>query len=344
MVAVRKSYAGAAVATTLNGAIAGGATTIVVGNGSSYPDGSAGPFVICLDRGLGTEEKVLISARTGNSMAVAASGRGFDGTVAVGHANAAPVEHVLDRETIDQANRLANLLTAKGDLFVRDATDVQRLAVGVNGSPLLADSVQTLGLKWGAAAAVLADGSVPFSALIAGPATDPVGANDLSRKAYVDAKVLAGDNAEAAARAAGDLGQVRRSAQATRAAGQTLTTGVVANISFDTETWDSDAYITVPSISFIIPAGLAGIYVISGSLFNSTGFATLMQVEGTSGMLFRAQQKDNQTGLFAGSIQCSAGSTIAYLPVGEAVVMKAYQNSGSNMNVTAVLNLTRVCL
>lgn len=143
---IRKSYGGAVSATTLNGAISGAATSIVVTNGTTYPDGSAGKFVIAIDRGLATEEKVLITSRAGNTLTV--SNRGYDGTAAQAHADLAVVEHVLDAVTVDEANRLSSLLTVKGDLYVRDATDVQRLAVGANDRRLVADSAQTTGLRW----------------------------------------------------------------------------------------------------------------------------------------------------------------------------------------------------
>lgn len=47
---------------------------------------------------------------------------------------------------------LKSLLTTKGDLFVRDASTVNRLSVGTDGHILTADSAQALGVKWAAAA------------------------------------------------------------------------------------------------------------------------------------------------------------------------------------------------
>ena len=43
-------------------------------------------------------------------------------------------------------------------------------------------------VAWANTEAIWADGSVAFTAIPSGPASDPTGANELSRKAYVDAK------------------------------------------------------------------------------------------------------------------------------------------------------------
>lgn len=48
--------------------------------------------------------------------------------------------------------------TTKGDLLVRSASELGRLAVGTNGHVLTADSAATLGVKWAAAAGGVADG------------------------------------------------------------------------------------------------------------------------------------------------------------------------------------------
>jgi hypothetical protein len=45
---------------------------------------------------------------------------------------------------------LADPTTTKGDLLVRGVTVIARLAVGADGTSLLADSTQTLGVRWGA--------------------------------------------------------------------------------------------------------------------------------------------------------------------------------------------------
>lgn len=104
----RKSFAGAAPRTTLNGSITNVSTVIVVTSGTGYPSGGTNPFVIVIDRGLASEEKVLVQSRSGTSLTVASSGRGYDGTTATSHADGAYLEHVLDADTLDEANAHVN--------------------------------------------------------------------------------------------------------------------------------------------------------------------------------------------------------------------------------------------
>jgi hypothetical protein len=105
---IRKSYGGAAAATVIVGTITVGSVTITALDASTYPDGSAGPFVIRLDAGQSNEEKVLISTRVGNLLNVLE--RAYDGTVAVSHSDVS-LTHCLDSHTINQANQMANVGT-----------------------------------------------------------------------------------------------------------------------------------------------------------------------------------------------------------------------------------------
>jgi len=103
-----RDFAGAAKRTTLTGDITSTATTINVVDASGYPSAATGPFSISLDLGLAGEEKVLISARSGNTLTVAASGRGYDGTSASSHNNGAGVDHVLTAIDMREANAHVN--------------------------------------------------------------------------------------------------------------------------------------------------------------------------------------------------------------------------------------------
>lgn len=149
---IQKDFAGGAAATAITSSINTTALSFAVGDGSSYPTGPT-PFVIVVDRGLATEEKMLVGSRASNTFTI--TERGYDGSSAQSHASGAIVEHCLDAHTIYQANRLANLQTTKGDLIGYSGTTTNRVAAGANDTVLVADSAQTNGIKWAATLAGL---------------------------------------------------------------------------------------------------------------------------------------------------------------------------------------------
>lgn len=93
-----RSVTGAAAATTITapmttGSPASGGGTFSVVSGAGYPTAN---FIVVIDRGTATEEKILISSRSGTVFTVGTSGRGYDGTATAAHSNGATLEHVLD--------------------------------------------------------------------------------------------------------------------------------------------------------------------------------------------------------------------------------------------------------
>lgn len=102
-----KSFSGNAIPTETTSGIlatdAAGATFTVL-DATGYPTGTD-PFVIVLNRGTASEEKMLVTRST-NTFTISA--RGHDGTTAVDHASGAPVHHTIDADTIREANTHAN--------------------------------------------------------------------------------------------------------------------------------------------------------------------------------------------------------------------------------------------
>lgn len=98
----RREFLGSVEETELSSSISNSSTTLSVLDGSTYPTGASNPFVLVLDRGTASEEKVLCSSRTGNSISV--SQRGYDGTVASSHASGSSVDHVLDAVVVQSMN------------------------------------------------------------------------------------------------------------------------------------------------------------------------------------------------------------------------------------------------
>lgn len=139
--ATRKSFSGNAVATRLTGDLGAGVTSFSVTDATGYPDGSAGPFVVTIDRGLDTEETILVTSRSGTLFTVAT--RGYDGTTDQNHPANAVVEHTLDTVTIDEANELAAKMTTAGDLLYHGGSGPARLGVGQEGELLTVGSSGT---------------------------------------------------------------------------------------------------------------------------------------------------------------------------------------------------------
>lgn len=133
MTVTLKEFAGGAQATTLSSGILSGATSLIVADGSTFPTGSTAPFVIVIARGTASEEKVLVTSRSGNTLTL--STRGYDGTTAAAHSAGDAVEHCLDAITLSDALKGAYYTTGKvttaGDLIVCDAAgSFKRLAIG----------------------------------------------------------------------------------------------------------------------------------------------------------------------------------------------------------------------
>lgn len=171
---ILKSYDGGAETTTLTSPFTLSGTTLVVANGSTFPDGSGGPFVVVIDRGLATEEKFLIDTTSGtNGTTFNIQQAGYDGTSASSHSNGATVEHCLDAYSIEQANRYVNLQTARGDIVAHNNTTTTKLGVGANNTVLMADSAQTAGLKYSTVgSASITDGAVVEAKIGAGAVTE----------------------------------------------------------------------------------------------------------------------------------------------------------------------------
>lgn len=98
---LRREFSGGVLKTTLNANISNSDTSINVVDGSTFPSGG-NPFVIVIDRGTNSEEKILIGSRASNVFSV--SSRGYDGSTAVSHNSGAFVDHVLDATVIQDMN------------------------------------------------------------------------------------------------------------------------------------------------------------------------------------------------------------------------------------------------
>lgn len=99
---LRREFSGGVLRTTLDANISNSDTSITVVDASTFPSGT-NPFVIVIDRGTLSEEKILISSRTSNTFTV--TSRGYDGSSASIHTTGAFVDHVLDATVIQDMNQ-----------------------------------------------------------------------------------------------------------------------------------------------------------------------------------------------------------------------------------------------
>jgi hypothetical protein len=166
MAKTRRSYTGASVSTTTSSAIAAsGTTTFTVSAATNWPYG-ADPFYVVLSPGTASEEKVLVSrTNTGDTTLNISSDavRGLDGTSAVSHDAGATVYPVFTAVDADEANELASMWEAKGDIVSHGAATFARLPVGADNRILTADSSAASGLAW--------DDTLSITSVTAGSAT-----------------------------------------------------------------------------------------------------------------------------------------------------------------------------
>ena len=144
----RRSFSGYAVNTTLASSIGASDTTLSIVASTGWPDGSSGKFYVRIDAGLSTEEKVLVTTRSGTTLQTVA--RGKDGTAASAHSAGATVECCFAAVDLDEANywvaELSGAATTAGDLPVADAANsLTKIAKGSNSTVFGADSSGALG-------------------------------------------------------------------------------------------------------------------------------------------------------------------------------------------------------
>ncbi len=154
---MRRSYAGGAKPAYLTSALGGttGDLTISCDDLTNWPTGSPGPFYVVIGRGLATEEKILCSSRSGNTITVYSdgitTGRGADGTTIASHSNNAEIEHIFTATDADEANAHVNASSAVHGIAgsVVGTTDTQTLTNKTLDGATLAGNIAFTGTTEG---------------------------------------------------------------------------------------------------------------------------------------------------------------------------------------------------
>ncbi len=100
-----REFAGAATPTTLSAPLSAGGSSFTIASATGWPTGTgAAQFVVVINRGEADEEKILCESRSSTTVAVATSGRGYDGTTDQEHAAGVTVEHCVDAVWLNEVD------------------------------------------------------------------------------------------------------------------------------------------------------------------------------------------------------------------------------------------------
>jgi hypothetical protein len=143
---MRREYRGGAARAQLV-SVLGNSTanlTISCDDLTNWPTGVSGrPFYVVIDRNTASEEKILCTSRTSNTITVfddgLSNGRGADGTSITTHAIGAYIEHVFTATDADEANAHVNAASGVHGISgsVVGTTDTQTLTNKTLTSPTI---------------------------------------------------------------------------------------------------------------------------------------------------------------------------------------------------------------
>lgn len=180
---MRYEHKGGAIPTTLTAEIAADALTIPIAASDGWPDGAVGPFWAVINRNTLTEEKVLLSGRSGLFLQVLSdaggTGRAKDGTVAHIHPVNSTIEHIWTATEADEANaHIMNTTAAHGVTFASLATDAEVAAAILveTDNRIAADALKAdlaMGHNWQGGNYTFAKTDAPLIVILnaAGPST-----------------------------------------------------------------------------------------------------------------------------------------------------------------------------
>lgn len=328
----RRGFLGGCVATTITGSLAAGATSVVVGDASTWAGlVTNGNSRVMIDRAGATPEEIEISAVAGNTLTISA--RGLQGTSNATHAAGVTIEVIHSPRDFNEANywvaELAGASNAAGDLPYSDGADsLARLAIGTARQQLATNAGATAP-EWVASLQSLltATGDIIRASAANTPQRLAIGSTG-------DVLTVAGGVPTWAAASSSFVG-----AGATTNATQAITTGATAAVAFATEAFDSSTFHdTVTNNSrFTVPASLGGKYLLTWTVLwvNGATVTGLIQfyvkvngaIVNPSNILVRPEE------LSASSTQSRNGSALLSLAAGDYVEVFLDNASGSTATV-----------
>lgn len=126
---------GVSITDTIPLGLAPGALSFTAADGTTFPDGSVGKFIITVDKGQSIEEKVLVASRSGSVFTIDPAGRGYNGTSPQTHLAGCTIFHTMDQQDLDEANQVAvqtlGAIAAKGDMLIgSSANNLTKVSIG----------------------------------------------------------------------------------------------------------------------------------------------------------------------------------------------------------------------
>lgn len=301
-----REFKGAAVPTTITGSIASsGGGSVSIADATGWPTGAGGSFSIVVDEGTPSEEKILVTSRSGTSLTFGAGGRGYDNTAAVAHLSNATIRHCLTAADLTEANA-----------HVNDATI--HLGTGTVTATHLASGAVTAGK--------IAAGGVSAASQLASDVveTAKIANGNVTTAKIADANVttakIADANVTTAKLADGSVTHAKKAALEIVRLQRSSSVALESNLTWDVEDEDDLGIVTVPVTDITLPAS-DGIYAlvfrgtVASALTNGYVQAAVSGAIGTGGGNYMAPVPGSVTSFAVSFVFRAAASATVTLSV-----------------------------
>lgn len=326
----RRQYAGGAKETTTTGSVASsGAVSITIADATGWPDASVGPFAVVIDPGTASEEKVLVTARVGLTLTVTAPNRGYDGTSAIAHSSGAAIYHTFTAVDFDEANEHINDTSA-----AHAASAISFAPVGTVAATTVQAAIAEVDSEKAAASHAHATSDITsfteaVQDIVGTMFTDGTGI-DSSYNDGAGTITVTVDPTEFAS---------DENVRLTCAAAQTIPTGTITKIAWDTEV-AATSWIAVTGDTLTVPAGMGGWYVIRCQVIMSSGTLSGQHIVSHGGSSYLLSPPLSLSGIAA----AGQGTILLKLTAADTLIFWYQHGTGSDRTITANLDMVRVSM
>lgn len=134
-----------------------------------------------------------------------------------------------------------------------------------------------------------------------------------------------------------------------RVANQSIATTTITSISWDTEDFDSDGFLTPTNATLTIPTGLAGIYMLTASVEwqsdpidagEAVGLWVQWEISGASQITYTESLDGNIVAI--GGILHQGITAMKALSAADTITVRVYQRTAGSVNLKANCSLYRI--